>query len=718
MSSSGCRQHFATTSFPAWVVPTLALCLSFAAGWAPAFGATTDDRTRNDSAAKDQDAIRVAPVQVKPATCQVGELFAPFVATAVDGRKFDLTEARRNKATVIALTSTSCPICKKYLPTLSKIERQFSKRGVKFCFLNTLASDELEDIQTAIKDHSLTGPYIHDQTERLNTALGIRTTAEVFVFDSARTLVYRGAVDDQYGLGYSLPAPRKQYLVSALEELVAGEEISIPATTAPGCDIWQPNSKSLQTDSDVTYHNQVARIVQKNCVECHREEGLAPFSLETADDVIAHAGMIKTVIKSKTMPPWFAKEPTGNKKSPESQQTAVAAKTHKLKWANDRSLTAKESSDLLRWIDSKRPLGDPADAPVPRKFTTEWNIGQPDDIFRISQAIKIKATGTMPYEHRMVRTDFKEDKWISAVEIRPSERTVVHHVLVYVRKARQRGGIDETTGFLAAYVPGNSYQIFPPGFAKKIPAGSSLFFQLHYTPVGKATTDQTEIGFKYYEGTPKHVIRNKGIANRRIRIKPYASSHRETADLPINADAKILAFMPHMHLRGKAFRYDFVDPDQSKSTILDIPRYDFNWQLEYRLAEPVLLRKGSRIDITAWYDNSEDNPANPDASRTVPWGDQTDDEMMLGYVEYYIPSEVISGNSAAEQSKSDASLRKTLGQRLQLTKAKARLAFRQFDKDKDGMVTRTELSRRRLFDLLDADGDDVLTLEEVLAAAR
>jgi hypothetical protein len=228
----------------------------------------------------------------------------------------------------------------------------------------------------------------------------------------------------------------------------------------------------------------------------------------------------------------------------------------------------------------------------------------------------------------------------------------VHHVLVFVQepgKAGFAGEGDERDGFFAAYVPGNSHALYPDGFAKKLPAGARLRFQIHYTPNGTATQDQMRLGFVFSAGPPEHVIRVAGIANHRLSIPPGANHHPATAVLPVPADVKLLAFTPHMHLRGAAFRYEAILPDGTIRTLLDVPRYDFNWQLSYRYAEPQSLPRGSQIRATGWFDNSTDNPANPDPAKTVRWGQQTFDEMMLGYVEYYVPDEEPAAKTAARQ---------------------------------------------------------------------
>ena len=256
---------------------------------------------------------------------------------------------------------------------------------------------------------------------------------------------------------------------------------------------------------------------------------------------------------------------------------------------------------------------------------------------KIPQPIDIKATGRMPYVHTRVSTPFEEDRWVQAVEIQPTARAAVHHVLVFIQEAgRGRNEIDEEAGFFAAYVPGNTYQQYPRGLAKKLPAGANLIFQIHYTPNGTATLDQTRLGVVFADQPPQHVIRNTGISNHRIAIPPGAENHAETASLNVPSDVRVIALMPHMHLRGKAFRYEVTFPDGRRERLLEVPRYDFNWQLEYRLTEPLEIPRGSQIGITGWFDNSERNPANPDPTATVKWGPQTEDEMLLGYVEYYL----------------------------------------------------------------------------------
>jgi mono/diheme cytochrome c family protein len=463
-----------------------------------------------------------------------------------------------------------------------------------------------------------------DADGTLAQTLAATTTTEVFLLDATRTLVYRGALNDQYGLGYAKEQPAHHYLRDALASMLRGEPADITATSAPGCAL-DLSAKTALASSNVTYHRDIARIMQANCVECHHSGGVGPFALDSYEAVIEHAGMIRKQVERGAMPPWFA--------------AALEGQTH-TPWANDRSLSERDRADLLNWLGSDRPKGDVADAPTPRQFPSEWSIGKPDAIIAAAKPISIKAEGTMPYQHVTVTTDFPEDRWVRGYEILPTERQVVHHVIVTVfEKGRKvRGGGEEgSEGYWAAYVPGNTKQIYPEGFARKLPAGATVSFQIHYTPNGKAVEDTMRMGLIFAQEPPKYVVHTTALPNARINIPAGAANHIETAQRRLPTDINAMAWMAHMHVRGKAFKFEAISPDGKTETLLDIPRYDFNWQLRYDYAMPRFLPRGTTIKITAVFDNSTENPANPDPTKNVRWGQQTYDEMMIGYLEHYTP---------------------------------------------------------------------------------
>lgn len=568
-----------------------------------------------------KDSPREGPRVLKAGECGIGTRIGDATLLDLDGKPRAISEFTGKKPSVFALVSTSCPVSKRSLPSLARLEKEYAARGVAFVLIAPTATDSAEDLRAALKGAGFSAPCLRDPKNTFLATLGARATTDTFVIDAARTLVYRGALDDQYGLGYSLDAPRHRYLADALAAVLENRPPAVVATEAPGCVLDLGDAKPVTTD--ITYHNHISRVVQANCQECHRAGGLAPFPLETHEQVVAKAGMIKKMVDRGLMPPWFAAAPAPGTHTP---------------WGNDRSLVARDKADFLAWLNAGKPLGDAKDAPLARTFPGDWVIGQPDAIVQIPNPIAVKAEGTMNYQNVTVQTSFGENKWIRGYEVQPTAREVVHHVLIFVQKPGQgrfEGEEDERTGFFAAYVPGNNHIIYPDGFAKLLPANTKVRFQIHYTPNGTATQDQVKLGLVFAKERPKHIVKVAGIVDHRINIPPGAEHHPETGTIPVPMDVKLLALNPHMHVRGSAFRYEVALPDGTVRTLLEVPRYDFNWQVSCRYAEPPTIPRGSTIRATGWFDNSANNPANPDPTKTVRWGLQTTEEMMIGYVEYY-----------------------------------------------------------------------------------
>jgi thiol-disulfide isomerase/thioredoxin/mono/diheme cytochrome c family protein len=644
----------------------------------------------------------------------IGRYVADARGADLSGKAVSWRTGRGEKLTVIALTSVTCPLCKKFAPSLARIEAAYASKGVKYVYVNVSGEDSIDDMRGQVKDQGFKGLYLNDKDQSIVATLHAKTTTEVFVVDAGNTLIYRGAVSDQYGVGFAHNAPRQRFLEAALDAALAGKSPEISATSSPGCAIELPAEAAAPQAAPITYTRDIARIIQNNCIECHRSGGVAPFSLETFEAVSRRASMIRTVTQEGIMPPWFAalhKDKDGNPlESP---------------WANDRSLSQAEKDTIAAWVAAGKPRGDDKDLPLPRTFAkSEWTVGTPDAIFQIPEPIAIKAEGTMPYQNVMVPTRLTEDKWVRAMQIVPTDKSVVHHVLVFVLPEaalndpalRRQSAIDESRGYWAAYVPGNDSVVFPEGMAKRLPKGAVLMFQIHYTPNGKATKDQIKIGVVYGTETPKHIVRTAAVADRRIEIPPGANNHEETASVRLPADARLLAFMPHMHVRGKAYRYELQRPGESEPTVvLDIPRYDFNWQLRYTLREPLDAPAGATLIGTAWYDNSAENPANPDPSKTVRWGPQTYDEMMLGYVEYYLvnedpahPEELPAGSTPGRQRRPGGGAGSG-GRGLSFENL-----LTQFDANKDGKIEKKEVPENlhRQFDRLDRSKDGVLTKDD------
>ncbi|MFM1868161.1 MAG: hypothetical protein RL591_1569, partial [Planctomycetota bacterium] len=399
----------------------------------------------------------------------VGSYVPDVLATALDGSERGWRSGRGDKLTVIALTSATCPLCKKFGPSLARIEQAYRDRGVKFVFVNVSGTDTINEMRTQVSDMGWKGTYLNDRvgksTDAIASALRAQTTTEVFVVDAGNTLVYRGAVSDQYGVNFTREAPRAKYLEDTLDALLAGRAPEIAATSSPGCAIEYakpatttatptatPNTTRTTTSNAspaVTYTRDISRIINANCVECHREGGVGPFRLDSYEAVARRATMIRAVTEEGTMPPWFA--------APMHGKDGIALESP---WANDRSMSEAEKDAILAWIAAGKPEGDPKDLPLPRTFASgEWKIGTPDAVFKLPEAIAVKADGFMPYQNVLVPTNLAADKWVQAVQIVPSDPSVVHHVLVFALDeeaakdpaTRRRLGADEASGYWAAY---------------------------------------------------------------------------------------------------------------------------------------------------------------------------------------------------------------------------------------------------------------------------
>jgi hypothetical protein len=370
-----------------------------------------------------------------------------------------------------------------------------------------------------------------------------------------------------------------------------------------------------------TWSKDVATIFYQRCVECHRAGEVAPMSLMSYKDTRPWAKAIRERVLTRAMPPWLADPAHGT-------------------FRNDRRLSDREIETVKAWVDGGALEGDPSQTPPLPQFQTGWNIGQPDQVFNIGTDYDVPATGTVAYKYFRVPTNFTEDKWVQAAEIRPDKRNVVHHIIVFIQEPESKTFLDGQRGtLLAGFAPGEPPLRFRPGTARLVKAGSTLVFQVHYTPNGTAAKDRSYIGLKFAPEPPEYRALTGFAINFGLKIPPGAENHEVRASWIAGEDVRITGLMPHMHLRGKAFQYTVVYPNGYKEILLSVPKYDFNWQLTYELAEPLDLPKGARIDCVAWYDNSPNNKYNPDPSKEVSWGDQTWQEMMIGWFTYTLPVE-------------------------------------------------------------------------------
>lgn len=428
--------------------------------------------------------------------------------------------------------------------------------------------------------------------------------------------------------------------------------LRVAALAAGALIAWSAIGRA-QSASAPTFTKDVAPILYAKCASCHRPNDMAPMPLLTYEDARPYASAIKSRVSQGIMPPWHADAPRGT-------------------FVNDRRLTDAEKDIIVRWASNGAPKGNAKHLPPAPTFTEGWSIGTPDAVIRMPKAFDVPAQGTIPYQYFVASTDFTEDKWIQALEIRPGSRKVVHHVLVFCREpgAVARRAPYVTPGaatpapstpratttppsdaparpqpppstasrgvLIATTAPGTNAQIFEPGTAMLVKAGSVLTFQIHYTASGEATSDVTSIGMVFAKQPPAQEMRSGAFINARFVIPPGASDEQVDSAIEFTEDSTIWALFPHTHLRGKSWEYRLVSPGGQSTVVLSVPRYDFNWQTYYTFAQPLKAPKGTRLEATARYDNSTANRSNPDPTAQVRWGDQTWQEMQYSGITYTV----------------------------------------------------------------------------------
>ena len=372
-----------------------------------------------------------------------------------------------------------------------------------------------------------------------------------------------------------------------------------------------PVSAGAQTP---TFAKDVAPIFYSKCVECHRPTMFAPMSLVKFDDARPWAKSIRNRVSTGTMPPWGADPAHGVFK-------------------NDPRLTDKEVATILAWVDGGAPKGDDKDLPALPKFTEGWTIGEPDAVFEMQEAYQIPATGVVEYQYIRIPLNIKEDRWLAGIEIKPEARAQVHHVLAYTQPAgtpiNEAGALGP--GNIGGVTPNKPGILFDPGVGRLLAGNSDLILQMHYTTNGKAATDKTVVGVKFLKEAPSMVQRGGSVIQPQFVIPAGAPAHEVRGSRVLQADTIITSFTPHMHMRGKDMTYTAKYPDGRTEVLLSVPKYDFNWQITYQLKEAKRMPKGTVIEVVAHFDNSPQNKFNPDPTKDVTWGDQTWEEMMIGF---------------------------------------------------------------------------------------
>ena len=568
------------------------------------------------------------PLQAaEKSTSLVGEKIKSFELTdARTARLVRLGDFKDRKAIVVVFIGTACPINNAQLIELRRLHKEYEKLGVQFVGINSNCQDKAEGIARHARDNEIPFPVLIDRSASGADNFKATRTPEVFVLDAQGIVRYHGRVNDQFDVDVRKLKATTRDLGDALDAIIEGKPVGTPETRVVGCKIAR--APKARTEGAITFSKDVCRILQEHCQECHRPGQAAPMALLSYDDASSWAESIREAVDDRRMPPWYADHRFGH-------------------FSNDRALSSDEREKLLKWIDDGCPKGDDRDLPEPLKFPAdEWKIGKPDRIFEMEEAYPVPAEapkGGIPYQLFIIDPQIKEDVWVQAAEAKAGAPNVVHHILAFIVPPRERIEPDmpsapfllgvKNARVLSGTAPGDMPRVHQPGAAVRIPAGSKIVFQMHYTPNGKAQSDRSSVGVIFARKPPEREILTIPIYNHRFRIPPGASDFRVDSYFEFSDEGHILSFMPHMHLRGKDFTYKIEYPDGTEETVLSVPHFNFNWQLAYHNREPLKVHKGGKVHCIAHFDNSASNANNPDSTKSVGWGDQTWQEMMVGWMD-------------------------------------------------------------------------------------
>lgn len=552
----------------------------------------------------------------------VGSKVTELKFTDIRGLDRELKDLGQHKAYVFVFTNTTCPLVRKYLPILKQMESELRSEDVLFVSVNVGPQDTIRDMAAQAVDLDVPFHFVKDRDESCVRALGASKTPEVVLLDQDFSVRYRGRIDDQMRMGGSKPKPSREDLREAIREVLAGQPVTTSQTEVDGC-IISPVARA-DSSGEVTWSSEIALLVHEKCTNCHRPGTAAPFPLMTRDDVASNATMIKDVVVKESMPPWYA------------------TRTHG-RFQNDTALSSEQKQKMTAWIAAGCPSGDLSAAPVFKEVVeSEWRIGKPDLIVTMAEEHTIPATGFVAYKYVVLPQLFFADTWVEAFEIKPLNPSIVHHCnMAYATKD---GANNET--FITGYVPGGQPMDlgkFDNGVAYRIPAGAVLGLQIHYTTVGTVQKGKIQVGLRF----PKREIRKRlhhfVLDPRGWEIPPNEPAFRIESSHTLKHNANLLGLFTHMHVRGRDMTFYADQASKPTETLLQIPNYNFEWQLGYELKPGERnFEKGTKVRAVAHFDNSPFNPYNPDPKVPVRYGPQTVDEMFNGFVFYVDNDEDLS----------------------------------------------------------------------------
>lgn len=529
---------------------------------------------------------------------------------------------------VVVFLGTECPIANGCIPELNRQFAELVEADSHVAFFGVISDRSIT--RGAAARHAarfqIKFPVLFDASGELAEALKPTHTPEAFVIDRDGRLAYRGRIDNMYAdLGKKRTLASRHDLAEAIADVLAARSVATPRTEPVGC-LYEP-VRAKNGLTAVTYTRDIAPIMQAHCVQCHRDNEIAPFPLVSYADLAKRARQLVRVTQSRLMPPWKPEPGFGH-------------------FLNERRLTERERVLLAEWADAGAPEGDPENLPPPPRFAEGWQLGDPDLVVKIDAAFEVPAGGRDVFRNFVIPVELAEDKLVSVAEFRPGNRRVVHHALFYLDRsgtARKKDAADPGLGYgsfggpgfipsgsIGGWAPGGVPQPLRDGMGRRLQKGSDLVLQVHYHPSGKAELDQSAIGIHFVKQKSQKAVFPLTIIDRRLSLPAGAGRHTMSGSYTLPFDTTLVVVVPHMHLLGREAKATATLPDGTIEPLLWIKDWDFNWQDQYHLAKPRRFPRGTRFDYEASYDNSDENPLNPNSPpREVTWGEETTDEMFL-----------------------------------------------------------------------------------------
>ena len=514
----------------------------------------------------------------------------------------------RVSAFVLIFAANGCGELESQLPAIRALQQKFEPRGVKFWMINSNPSDTRPTLASEVTRLGLTMPVLHDRAQTVARIYNSSRAAEVVcIAREGFEIFYRGAIDERTTALQGTAS--RNFVDEALTQFLDGKPVTVRATKPAGCDVPVVSAGTLD------YSTEIAPILQSKCVVCHSPGNVAPWAMTNYAIVRDYAGSILHEISAKHMPPWHADPAYG-------------------RFQNDMSLSVEDERKLIQWVTAGAPRGtgpDPLEniPPPPPKWPAK--LGEPDLIIR-PPLQQIDASGVEPYRYIFVQSGLTNDVWVKASIVRPSNTRVVHHYLVW-----EGQNATQMASGLAGYVPGMQPLPMPEGTGLLLKKDMWLTFNLHYTPTGEPTTDQPELALWFYDTPPPKQLLTLPLLNDTFTIPPNVNEHEISAEFITPFPATLYGMSPHMHLRGARMKFEIVPFGGRRETLLSVPHYHFHWQTGYRLAEPRQIPAGTRVIVTGAFDNSIQNLDNPNPNVAVQWGDQSFDEMFIGYFDFTVP---------------------------------------------------------------------------------